>query len=391
MARYRVTCTTKDENNERIIGLGCYAPGNVYLKFTEAEVIARIEGYSDSFYVERPDGHVADLMVAEREGRKYLKTVADGERPDNLLSQPHCPQQGNGSKPARTVVPAASHGDPGRIVIGTTTTPPAPPPPFAAAARHDYQQFVRVDVPEGSGAIEAYRGFIRPFSDDENARHVLRALEADAPLIVSSGRLDVDVSGLPRTSWEDFLVDMAVPCTVLVLGFAGPEHHRAFLVDPELRPRLSRNHHVRMDRSLLIDGRLYPALCVYSGSLFHYSTGSDRLEQFLDQTATYLAKHLIWLRTRMLFRSVQGHHVPEVARRRRPGDGVAEVALLLSTDLYWDGYWPGQTAPAGPSQHLATVRRDDECWCWSGRRYGDCHRERDLKLWRDPKGPARMQ
>jgi hypothetical protein len=115
MARYRVTCTTKSSDNERIVALGCYAPGNAFfLGFTEAEVIARLESHSDSYYVERPDGHVADLIVAERERRKYVKTVADGERPDNLLSLPHCPpRSSNGSRPARSVVPAASHGEAG--------------------------------------------------------------------------------------------------------------------------------------------------------------------------------------------------------------------------------------------------------------------------------------
>lgn len=111
MARYRVTCTTKDESLERITSLGCYAPGNIFLTFSEAEVIERLESKSNSFYVERPTGHVVDLIVAEREGRKYVKTEADGEKPDNLLSLPTCPEKKHGvSGPVRTVVGAASHG-----------------------------------------------------------------------------------------------------------------------------------------------------------------------------------------------------------------------------------------------------------------------------------------
>ena len=54
MARYRVTCTTKHEKHERILGLGCYSPDHVFLTFTEAQVIVRIEIHHDTFYVERP-------------------------------------------------------------------------------------------------------------------------------------------------------------------------------------------------------------------------------------------------------------------------------------------------------------------------------------------------
>jgi hypothetical protein len=111
MARYRVICTTTREKNEGIISLGCYSLGNVYFTFSEAEVIERLDSRRDTFYVERPNGHIAELEVAEREGKKYVKTVPDGERPDNLLSLPTCTAMPRPAPvPARTVVPAASHG-----------------------------------------------------------------------------------------------------------------------------------------------------------------------------------------------------------------------------------------------------------------------------------------
>lgn len=109
--RYRTTCTTKREPRERISHIGCHTTTNLYLYLTEDEVIPRIESRTDTFYVERPAGHVVEVVVAEREGKKYLKTEADGERPDNLLSLPDCPPKKNGSGVVRSVVPAASHGD----------------------------------------------------------------------------------------------------------------------------------------------------------------------------------------------------------------------------------------------------------------------------------------
>lgn len=112
MSRYRVTCITKHEKYERILSLGCYPLANTFHTFPEDDVIRRIEGGKDTFYVERPSGHVAELEVAERDGRKYVKTKPDGERPDNLLSLAQCPSKPNHVvTTVRTVVPAASHGN----------------------------------------------------------------------------------------------------------------------------------------------------------------------------------------------------------------------------------------------------------------------------------------
>jgi hypothetical protein len=116
MSRYRVTCTVTREKNEGIISVGCYSPGNTYYNFSEQEVIDRIESGRDTFYSERPNGHVAELEVDQCNGKKYVKTKPDGELPDNLLSLPKCDEKKfNGSGVARTVVAAASHGDAWRL------------------------------------------------------------------------------------------------------------------------------------------------------------------------------------------------------------------------------------------------------------------------------------
>jgi hypothetical protein len=108
--RYRVTCTTKLEKHEHIVSLGCYTPEGKYQTLTETEAIARLEGGSDTFYSERPDGHVAEIVVETREGEKYLKTKPDGERPNNLDWLPDCPAKPHTViVPPRTVIPAASH------------------------------------------------------------------------------------------------------------------------------------------------------------------------------------------------------------------------------------------------------------------------------------------
>ena len=246
----------------------------------------------------------------------------------------------------------------------------------AAQEISDYPQFVSCEIPPESGAARAYKGFIRPFSDDATARRVLQALEEDLPVQVYGGRVDACPRNQSGHKFDDLLINMAFPCSVLILEFPGREHPRAILLDPPISPRVSQNPHLRPDKSIEIDRVSYPALCVYSGSLQRFETGRSRLGQFLDQVATYLAKHLIWLRTRRLYRqTVSG---PELIRPKLPSEPLLAVQGNHSTDLFCLGHWPGKSAPSGPMAHLATIRPDDECWCWSGDKYRECCRTREL-------------
>ncbi len=107
--RYRITCTTNHPTHERITHLGCVTNTNLYQLFSEEEAIKRIED-GDTFYVERPVGHVVEVVIAKRDGRKYLKTEPDGEKPDNLLSLPDCPaKKQDHPGTIRTVVAVGSH------------------------------------------------------------------------------------------------------------------------------------------------------------------------------------------------------------------------------------------------------------------------------------------
>ncbi|MHB1957873.1 MAG: DUF3892 domain-containing protein [Acidobacteriaceae bacterium] len=112
MATYRIMCREKHSLYERIISIGCAEVGTgATQRFTEDEAINRIEKRIDNFYVERPEGHRVKVIVAVHEGRKYIKTEADGEKPDNLLSLPHCAEKPkvNPVVPPTRVVPAGSH------------------------------------------------------------------------------------------------------------------------------------------------------------------------------------------------------------------------------------------------------------------------------------------
>ncbi len=112
MATFQVTCREKHSLYERIVSIGCVEVGTgLHRRFTEDEAINSIDKGTDSFFVERPVGHRVWVIVALHEGRRYIKTEADGEIPNNLLALPECPpikKEPAGSK--RTVVAAASHG-----------------------------------------------------------------------------------------------------------------------------------------------------------------------------------------------------------------------------------------------------------------------------------------
>jgi hypothetical protein len=235
----------------------------------------------------------------------------------------------------------------------------------------DYEQFLPCAIPIGSGAVRAWAGHIRPFSDDETARRVIRAIERGVSLRVSGGRLDVDLPDSAASPLDELLIGMAEPFTVLLLEFPGTEHPRTFLLSPAMIPRISLCGHLRLDKAVDVDGTKLPALCVYSGNLLHFEYGRGRLEQLLDQTSTYLAKYLIWLRTRKLYeRTPNGSRL---IRAAMPGETITSREVSRGGDFFWWGYWPGRSAPSGPGEHLATVRADGQCWCWSGKLYRDCH------------------
>ena len=92
-ARHEIKCINKTDRyntHERIRNIGGPNADGTRWKVTQPEAITGIESGKWAFYVSRA-GHTVDVIVATHNGNKYIKTVADGVQPDNLLEMPECP------------------------------------------------------------------------------------------------------------------------------------------------------------------------------------------------------------------------------------------------------------------------------------------------------------
>lgn len=92
-SKHEVKCINKSDRmnpHERITHIGGQNPDGTSWKVSQEEAISGIETGKWDFFVNR-GGRVADVVVAKsRYGHKYIKTIADGESPDNLLSLYEC-------------------------------------------------------------------------------------------------------------------------------------------------------------------------------------------------------------------------------------------------------------------------------------------------------------
>lgn len=89
----RITCVNKPKRNDpvnHIHSVGGELPDGTAWKLPLAEAVALIKR-GHRFYVEQPVGDRVEVVIGRSQyGNEYLKTVADNDKPNNLLSLPEC-------------------------------------------------------------------------------------------------------------------------------------------------------------------------------------------------------------------------------------------------------------------------------------------------------------
>ncbi len=89
----QIQCINKSDRpnpHERILAVGGVRSDGVKWLRTQPQVIADIEAQTYNYYVSVGGKTVWVIVAVSRWGNKYIKTTADGESPDNLLSLPEC-------------------------------------------------------------------------------------------------------------------------------------------------------------------------------------------------------------------------------------------------------------------------------------------------------------
>jgi hypothetical protein len=89
----RVECVVRRDHTSarhRIPAIGGMSRDGQPWRLSEEAAIAAIDNERATFYVEWPQGHRLDVVVAQGLGKRYLKTEVDGEVPDRLLALPDC-------------------------------------------------------------------------------------------------------------------------------------------------------------------------------------------------------------------------------------------------------------------------------------------------------------
>lgn len=92
-ARHQILCVNKNDRynpHERITHIGGKNADGTRWRISQEQAIVGIENGKWSFYVSKA-GRTVDVIVSKSPyGNKYLKTVADGVQPDNLLNISEC-------------------------------------------------------------------------------------------------------------------------------------------------------------------------------------------------------------------------------------------------------------------------------------------------------------
>ena len=92
-SRHEIKCVNKSDRynpHERVTAVGGVNPDGSNWKLSQQEAVRDIEAGKYQFFVKAGSRIVDVIVVVSRYGNKYLKTVSDGDHPNNLLSLYEC-------------------------------------------------------------------------------------------------------------------------------------------------------------------------------------------------------------------------------------------------------------------------------------------------------------
>jgi len=88
----RIVKTDRTSAHERTRAIGGVSPDGSCWTLTQHQAVSQIEDGTSVFYIETPRGQRSGIIVAmDAHADKYLKTIADREQPERLLSLANCP------------------------------------------------------------------------------------------------------------------------------------------------------------------------------------------------------------------------------------------------------------------------------------------------------------